>query len=370
MNVLELLRKKDPNVTLWQWDASTSAWRPHPNSQSLTAKIRRLTVPRTRLTRPFETIRGLRLPPGTRMAIATASSFWTDTAKGAGSFLCQAQKPGAGHLSVQWRLANENIVMRQVDVGSRLTRFAIPPCPAKDADLLIEAPAENTQPVFVGVHVLLDREELYRRCIGRGVEIGPGPKPQILPGWRRKVSYVEQATPDQWRLLYGIDSPTPVDQSLWNHYIVGNADNIPVSPETLDFIFSSHVVEHLANPLGHLAYWATLLKPGGIVAAVIPDREGCKDYVFSSSTTEELLAEWVTGDMEPSLAHYERWAAHRAPGSDPRDIMASKRSIHVHFYTPSSMAAILGRMCRQIGYHRFSITSEPNHKDFFVVLEK
>ena len=152
--------------------------------------------------------------------------------------------------------------------------------------------------------------------------------------------------------------------------LVGNADNIPATPGSLDFIFSSHVVGHLANPLGHLAYWASLLRSGGILAAVIHDRSGCKDYIFEPSSTEELVAEWQDGSMSPTLAHYQRWAKYRAPSADPAEIMRSGRSIHVHFYTPKSMEAVLKQMHRKLGYRTYTITKEPNHKDFFVLLEK
>lgn len=152
--------------------------------------------------------------------------------------------------------------------------------------------------------------------------------------------------------------------------LVGNADNIPATPGSLDFIFSSHVVGHLANPLGHLAYWASLLRSGGILAAVIHDRSGCKDYIFEPSSTEELVAEWQDGSMSPTLAHYQRWAKYRAPSADPAEIMRSGRSIHVHFYTPKSMEAVLKQMHRKLGYRTYAITKELNHKDFFVLLEK
>jgi hypothetical protein len=130
------------------------------------------------------------------------------------------------------------------------------------------------------------------------------------------------------------------------------------------------VLEHLADPLGHLAYWASLLKPGGVVAAVIPDKSGCKDYVFQESSLEELLREYEMGARTPTLAHYERWARFRMPRSNAAEILASGRSIHVHFYTPKSMAAILERTYRKLGFRSFRITSEHNHKDFFVVLHK
>ena len=50
--------------------------------------------------------------------------------------------------------------------------------------------------------------------------------------------------------------------------------------------------------------------------------------------------------------------------------MASGRSIHVHFFSPAIMAELLVQTAAQPGFQRFSITNQPNHKDFFVLLEK
>jgi len=239
----------------------------------------------------------------------------------------------------------------------------------ENADLILTVPLQESASLCLGIHRVLHRNQLYVHCRGQGVEIGPGPKPQIISNSITRVKYIEQATPDQWQRLYGKQKIT-VDPSLWQHYVVGNADNIPANPNTLDFIFSSHLVEHLANPLGHLAYWAGLLKANGVVAAVIPDKGGCKDYVFAPSSVDDLVSEYRHGAMHPTLMHYRRWAEVRKPKSDPAEIMKSGVSIHVHFYTPESMDEILSRMYKVIGYRKYSIMHEHNHKDFFVMLHK
>ena len=44
---------------------------------------------------------------------------------------------------------------------------------------------------------------------------------------------------------------------------------MPVPDNSLDFIFGSHVFEHLANPIGHLKRWHAKLKPGVTLMHVI-----------------------------------------------------------------------------------------------------
>jgi len=374
MNLLELITKNDPNVQVQIRDTQSNRWCNSDDAKSLFKKI---TVPRYGLRglKPVlfkDVYRGLMLRSDMRIVVKHAANYWPDFAQGGGVFKLKSLDDKKYDVEIGWGSSEQKSLeckKMYVAVG-KLRNISVLPASARDQDLIIQIPPQKGAKIFFGVHRLLDRNELYARCIGDGVEVGPGPKPQIHPDDTIKIKYIEQATPDQWHLLYGKDTKVPVDPDLWKHYVVGNADSIPVEDGSLDFIFSSHVIEHLANPLGHLAYWGKLLKKGGVIVAIIPDRSGCKDYVFDSSTSTELEDEYRRGAMDPVLAHYQRWAKHRAPGVDPGEILESGRSIHVHFYTPKSMREILGLMYKELGYRKYSVKSEHNHKDFFVILEK
>ena len=363
LNLLELITKGDRNVQVQVWDDAARAWQPHPDPKGLFTKV----------ARPASgSVRGMVLGPGMRVRVMRASRYFPNFAQGRGSFQFCSMNGTSPRVVLGWSEAGSDGIgnAHELQAGADLRAAAIPAAPAGEADLVVDVPPQRDTKLFFGVHRVLDRNELFARCKGTGVEIGPGPKPQVLPGPGTSVQYVEQATPDQWQKLYGKDTRTPVDPALWDLYVVGNADRIPAEPGSLDFIFSSHVIEHLANPLGHFKYWNTLLKPGGVIAGVIPDMLGCKDYVFQPSTLEELDAEYRAGGTEPTLDHYRRWCGIRTPKADPAEVLAAGRSIHVHFYTPESMAAILEARHRELGYSRASVTSSANHKDFFVLLEK
>ncbi len=374
MNLLELITKNDRNVEIQIWDAEAKRWKTHESPRSAFSKIIRPRIKfygwRPHVTR--DTVRGLMLRSGMRVVVKQAGKFWQNYALGEGVFKFRSNGACDVKVVVGWSADHgETLVSETVLIArTKLSDAPVRATTGAALDLVIQVPLQKGAKLFFGIHRLLDRNQLYSCCKGSGVEVGPGPKPQILPGAETRVKYVEQATPDQWQKLYGKDTKVPVNPTLWDLYVVGNADNIPARPASLDFVFSSHVLEHLANPLGHLAYWATLLKPGGVVAAVIPDRDGCKDYVFSPSTGEELEVEYRKGSMIPTLDHYRRWAKHRAPNMDPAEIFASGRSIHVHFYTPHSITSVLMKMHKELGFRKFKVISEHNHKDFFVLLEK
>lgn len=372
MNILELIAKRHPQVRVERLNGATGAWMEVPDAGGMITKVSHVREERKFFRRVAitEQIRGLRVEPGTRIVVKEAARHWPRFTRGEGVFYTRSQGKAQTALVAGWAEGGRPLESARVVPAQRLAAFHVPATASRTADLVLEMPADAGGPAFLGVHRLLDRAQLFRLCKGKGMEIGPGPKPQILPSAEVDVTYVEQATPDQWQALYGKDTKTPVDAALWERYVVGNADKVPAAPASLDFIFSSHVIEHLANPLGHLAYWNSLLKKGGVVAAVIPDMEGCKDFVYQPSPVDELLGEYKAGDMDVKLRHYERWTPHRVMNGDPQAIMDSGRSIHVHFYTPDSMEAALTASYKTLGFRSFEVVASPNHKDFFVVLRK
>lgn len=75
---------------------------------------------------------------------------------------------------------------------------------------------------------------------------------------------------------------------------VGSATEIatiipPKDLGTFDYIVSSHNFEHLPNPIKFLQGCEKVLKPGGILSIVVPDRRGCFDY-FRPNTQ---LGDWL-----------------------------------------------------------------------------
>jgi len=207
----------------------------------------------------------------------------------------------------------------------------------------------------------LNRSSLYELAKGKGLEIGPGPKPQIVNSQVTSVRYLEMLTQEEWA-RGDVKNKYGTSEADWRQYIIGTASSIPVDDASLDFIFSSHVFEHLANPLGHLVHWRSKLKDGGVVLAVVPDMLSCKDYTARTSTLDELAGELEQGIWTPQSHHYQRFAEYRGVP------LRSDRSIHVHFYTSSNMPSILEYATSFLGYRGYDFVHERNHKDFYFVL--
>jgi predicted SAM-dependent methyltransferase len=243
-----------------------------------------------------------------------------------------------------------------------------PNFPSGPLDLEISYTCTSGQPAFVGNHRLLSRQWLYDSCLGNGVEIGPGPVPQILPSDGRHVSYLEQMPAEEWNRLYNGGGKYPVRPELWSNYIVGEASELPVPDNSLDFIFGSHVFEHLANPIGHLKRWHAKLKPGGKVAMVVPDLHGTKDSVHHRCSLESMVDEFNRDIWMPEPAHYSR---HLRRSLDDRRLIAlmeRNESIHVHYYDNINCQQVLDYAVQHLGFEDYVIKHTPNHKDFHFLL--
>ena len=146
------------------------------------------------------------------------------------------------------------------------------------------------------VHQRLDRTQLTKLANGRGVEIRPGPNPQIHPSDNIDVEYIEESSIEEWIQNYDKKGKYGTNSADFSKYKIGTAWNLPQPDGFLDFIFSSHVFEHLANPLGHLVRWKKKLKPDGVILAVVSDMNCTKDYRITPSTLDEILKEYKEGD--------------------------------------------------------------------------
>ncbi len=220
------------------------------------------------------------------------------------------------------------------------------------------------------VHRKLDRKHLIAFAQGHGVELGPGSNPQILNSDITKVSYIEETSQEEWIKLYDGTGKRKAKEADFSDYIIGNAWDIPCEDDSLDFIFSSHVFEHLANPLGHLVRWHKKLKAGGTILAVVPELHSTKDREANPSTLDEIKNEFKEGIQSPTVEHYSCWVGLRGSNYNVEDLMHSKTSIHVHYYDPVNLSMLLQECVKEYGFSSYSIIHSQNHKDFHYCLRK
>lgn len=216
------------------------------------------------------------------------------------------------------------------------------------------------------------RQQILGPLRGVGVEVGPGLNPHVLPSHGVEVRYIESVPADQWVALYKKqDKPSSAHtENLWGKYIVGSAHDLSViEDESLDFIFSNHVFEHLMNPLGVLENWRKKLKAGGVVAGVVPDCRFTFDLRQTPSCIEELESERIEEKFEIDYGKYERWCRFTAPYNTPENLIARQYSIHVHYYTPERFRDMARILIGQGTFRSLFLDTSPNNKDFGFLLK-
>lgn len=91
--------------------------------------------------------------------------------------------------------------------------------------------------------------------------------------------------------------------------IVAPGDQLPFRDNLLDFVITSHVIEHFYDPVKAVQEWLRVVKPGGYVYIIAPHKE----RTFDRDRPRTLLAEIIERHEHPNPPaidthhHYSVW---------------------------------------------------------------
>ncbi|MDA0061962.1 class I SAM-dependent methyltransferase [Brachyspira hyodysenteriae] len=71
--------------------------------------------------------------------------------------------------------------------------------------------------------------------------------------------------------------------------IISNGDDLPFKDNTVDFVFTSHVLEHFFDPIKALKEWYRVTKKDGYIFMIIPHKERTFDKDRERTTLNELI---------------------------------------------------------------------------------
>lgn len=77
--------------------------------------------------------------------------------------------------------------------------------------------------------------------------------------------------------------------------------NIPGS--SYDFILSCNNLEHIANPIGALLEWKRIIKTGGVILLILPNKVSNFDHRRAFTRFDHLLADFKNNTGEDDLTH-------------------------------------------------------------------
>ncbi|HEX4385067.1 MAG TPA: class I SAM-dependent methyltransferase [Myxococcales bacterium] len=122
------------------------------------------------------------------------------------------------------------------------------------------------------------------KLTGRGIEIGAHGNP--IPG-------IEPFYVDRFREFAGAKCPA---------HVLSDGAALPFRDSSLDYVASSHLLEHLPDPAGAIVEWYRAVKPGGIIYIVVPDRRLTFDRHRPRTKVSHLMEDFErkTGPSDPT----------------------------------------------------------------------
>ena len=188
----------------------------------------------------------------------------------------------------------------------------------------------------------VENRYLRRYLHGSGIEIGALWRRFHLPR-KVRVWYVDRLNRNDLQRHY-----PDLKDSIVSPDLLADATQLPVRPNSLDFLIASHVLEHLPFPLMALRSWYEALAPGGVLLLKVPDKRYTFDVHRSRTPLAHLVDEHHNPDKFDNRAHYADWVAgggHTAlmPGFKQavQDLMDQDYSIHFHVWIDEDVRDII-----------------------------
>jgi ubiquinone/menaquinone biosynthesis C-methylase UbiE len=241
----------------------------------------------------------------------------------------------------------------------------------------------------------------------RGLEIGPLASPRVRKD-EGPVQYVDHASAAELRQKYATDQGMRdrLCQIVDVDYVLGETTTIAeavAGDAQFDYVIAAHVIEHIPDPVGWMDDLTRVLRPGGILSLIIPDKRYCFDINRSLTEVSDLVDANLRRLRQPSFRQaydfYSKaiggtvdtaavWAgtadyslAVRQDFSDPdvaafeacRDMQTSNEfvDVHCHVFTPDSFLSLIEKLAR-LGLIDYEVAAfvptQPNNFEFYVSL--
>jgi len=181
---------------------------------------------------------------------------------------------------------------------------------------------------------------------GIGIEIGAHQNP---------IKGIKPIYVDRFKNFAGLKDAISPD-------FYGDACNLPFFSNSLDYVASSHVIEHVPNPVSAFVEWYRVLRPGGIIYMVVPDKRYTFDHPRDLTTCEHLMSDFENNTTDSDPTHiddqidnvdWSMWVPHVPAEQVPsqKELMKSSLhqivnsggdiNIHFHVFDPSSVIELI-----------------------------
>jgi predicted SAM-dependent methyltransferase len=194
-------------------------------------------------------------------------------------------------------------------------------------------------------------------CKGEGIEIG-GLHSRLQVN--AKVKNLDYMDTKRLKEKYKNDKNINLND-LWEVDIVSQAwDLSKIESNSLDFVMSSHVLEHLPNPGVAIQEWIRAVKPGGTVFFIVPDMRFTFDKDRNLTHVDALLEKYKSRTQKVPYDTYEEFSilTNGKVGKTKREITKEsiqrmyddQANIHVHTFTEDSIRNFCDILSKVVGF--------------------
>ena len=219
----------------------------------------------------------------------------------------------------------------------------------------------------------------------RILEVGAYCRPTVDPS-EGAVKFLDYYSTDELAAMArksGDDPATVVTVD----YVCRSDHYIDVVDETFDAVIANHVFEHVDHAIGWLEMVRTLIRDGGILFLVLPDKKKSFDKFRTDTPVSHLLFEHLTPEHDVSSVHsLESWLyydkTYIGEANEPearldvellkRAITPSHPGVHRHVFQAETFAGRLMKPLLHTGLVDFdllNVTNCPQFGEFAVVLK-
>ena len=218
------------------------------------------------------------------------------------------------------------------------------------------------------------RKHFSDQLAGLGLEIGPLHRPMVKHE-KMNVKYIDRCTVAELRAHY----PELASLPLVEPDIIGDAENLrTVEDSKFDFLIAAHVIEHMKNPLESMKQWFRVLKPGGKLYLIVPDKRVTFDKKRVRTTMEHIVLDYQRPSDSRDYEHFLDYAVHVHDIAGSAAIIEADRllktdySIHYHIFLPEDVVRLLSWFSGNVQNIRVleGPCMAPGSDEFHFMLEK
>jgi SAM-dependent methyltransferase len=107
-------------------------------------------------------------------------------------------------------------------------------------------------------------------------------------------------------------------------FIKEATDLTGIANASYDFVLSCHSLEHVANPLKAIKEWMRILKPGGKLVLILPDKQFTFDINRPYTTMDHLLQDYRMNVEEDDTTHFAEILQAHDVQADPGQTSAAE----------------------------------------------